>query len=335
MKILYGIQGTGNGHLTRAMELLPYLKREAEVDVLISGLHHDLSIDFPVKYNCQGLGFFFGRNGGIDLPKTVRYLNLIRFMKDVKRLPVEEYDLVISDFEPVTAWACKIKRKYCLGVSHQSSLLSPNVPMPEKVDPIGMWILNNYAPCNKYLGFHFDTYGDNIFTPVLRRQIRVLEPENRGHITVYLPAYSDDVLLKVFNNVSSKKWEVFSKHTKKSFKRGNVSVFPVNGSSFLESMRTCDGVVCGAGFETPAETLFLGKKLAVVPMKGQFEQECNAYALQKMGIPVWHHFEAMKKEELNLWLEAEGKKGLVDYPDNARYVARYIMHHYGKTRALS
>ena len=37
MKILYGIQGTGNGHLSRAEEIVPILKKMAHVDVLISG----------------------------------------------------------------------------------------------------------------------------------------------------------------------------------------------------------------------------------------------------------------------------------------------------------
>ena len=37
MRILYGIQGTGNGHISRALEVLPYLKKKASVDILISG----------------------------------------------------------------------------------------------------------------------------------------------------------------------------------------------------------------------------------------------------------------------------------------------------------
>ena len=36
-------------------------------------------------------------------------------MKKTKSLAVEEYDLVISDFEPVSAWACKRKHKHCVG----------------------------------------------------------------------------------------------------------------------------------------------------------------------------------------------------------------------------
>ena len=51
-------------------------------------------------------------------------------------------------------------------------------------------------------------------------------------------------------------------------------------------MATSTGVICGAGFETPAEALFMQKKLLVVPMKNQYEQHCNAAALKNMGVPV-------------------------------------------------
>ena len=37
MKILYAIQGTGNGHLSRSMDIVPLLKKMGEVDVLVSG----------------------------------------------------------------------------------------------------------------------------------------------------------------------------------------------------------------------------------------------------------------------------------------------------------
>ena len=37
MKILYAIQGTGNGHLSRAIDVIPALKKIGQVDVLVSG----------------------------------------------------------------------------------------------------------------------------------------------------------------------------------------------------------------------------------------------------------------------------------------------------------
>jgi len=71
MRILYGIQGTGNGHLSRAQEILPYLLRYGEVDLLISGNHSDIGINHPVLYTCYGLSYAFGKNGGVDLFRRV------------------------------------------------------------------------------------------------------------------------------------------------------------------------------------------------------------------------------------------------------------------------
>lgn len=61
MKILYAIQGTGNGHMTRASAIIPILMNKGEVDILISGTQADLSLPFPVKYTYKGLSFIFGK----------------------------------------------------------------------------------------------------------------------------------------------------------------------------------------------------------------------------------------------------------------------------------
>ena len=58
---------------------------------------------------------------------------------------------------------------------------------------------------------------------------------------------------------------------------------PVNQRGFNDSMINAYGVITGAGFETPAEVLHLGKRLLVIPIKGQYEQLCNAAALEADG----------------------------------------------------
>ncbi|RKE04542.1 glycosyltransferase family protein [Marinifilum flexuosum] len=328
MKILYGIQGTGNGHLSRAIELIPYLKKEAEVDILISGLHHDLEFNHSIKFKKQGLGFFFGKNGGIDIWKTIRKFNVYRFLKDIKSLPVEEYDLVISDFEPVTSWACKLKKVFCLGLSHQSAMLNSRTPMPEKIEFLGYQVLKNYAPCNHNVSFHFKEYGHNMFTPVIRREIRLLEPKSDDYYLVYLPAYSDEKLISVLSHFPNVQWVVYSKHSKLKYRSDNVDINPVNGEAFIRSLKDCAGVLCGAGFETPAESLFLGKKLAVIPMKNQFEQVCNAHALKELGIPVITDLEDDGPAKIREWIREEGLITKLNYPDNAKSVIKYLMNHY-------
>ena len=79
-------------------------------------------------------------------------------------------------------------------------------------------------------------------------------------------------------------------------------------------MATSKGVLCGSGFETPAEALFMRKKLLVIPMKGQYEQQCNAAALKDMGVPV---VKALKKKfikDIINWVETDTIVE-VNYPD--------------------
>ena len=70
MRVLYAIQGTGNGHISRAREIIPLLRKRCETDILISGYQADLDLPFEVKFRMQGLSFIFGRNGGVDFRKT-------------------------------------------------------------------------------------------------------------------------------------------------------------------------------------------------------------------------------------------------------------------------
>jgi UDP-N-acetylglucosamine:LPS N-acetylglucosamine transferase len=50
MKIFYAVQATGNGHISRAMEVIPYLENYGEVDVFLSGANSTLELSMPVKY---------------------------------------------------------------------------------------------------------------------------------------------------------------------------------------------------------------------------------------------------------------------------------------------
>ncbi len=72
MKILYAIQGTGNGHISRARDIIPILARKGELDILISGTEADVELPFSVKYKFKGLSFVFGKKGGVDLMATYK-----------------------------------------------------------------------------------------------------------------------------------------------------------------------------------------------------------------------------------------------------------------------
>ncbi|MBX2893951.1 MAG: glycosyl transferase [Cyclobacteriaceae bacterium] len=303
MKILYAIQGTGNGHLSRAVDIIPELQQYGKLDLFVSGTQAEVVLPYPVKYKSKGLSFYFGKQGGINFLKTFQKNSSKDVIKEIKSFPVEKYDLVVNDFEPITAWACRKKEIPIIGLGHQAALLSKKSPRPKFVDPFGEWMLKNYAPVKKYVGFHFDEYDKNIFTPVVRTAIREATPKNLGHYTIYLPAYDDKKLVQLLLKISNVRWHIFSKHTQKPYHVGRISVYPVSGHDFIESVVTAAGVLCGAGFETPAEVLHLNKKLLVVPMKSQYEQHCNAAALKKLGVPVLKKVKKKSIKKIEAWLE--------------------------------
>lgn len=327
MKILYAVQGTGNGHLSRAIDIIPCLQKHGEVDILVSGIQGDLKLPFPVKYELRGLSFIFGKKGGVDLWKTFAKTNTRKLVRSIKDLPVENYDLVINDFEPVSAWACNLKNKPCIALSHQAAVLDKRYPQPEDTDRTGRLILKHYAPTDSRYGFHFSGDNETIFTPVIRQQVRSHEVTNGGHYTVYLPSYDDKTLIKRLSEFKDVKWDVFSKHNKKEIVQGNIIVQPINNQLFTASMAASAGVLCGAGFETPAEALFLGKKLLVIPMKNQYEQQLNAAALDKMGVTVIKSLKPKYDAVIQDWID-NGEVIPVNYPDmTQKIVDRVVIRH--------
>jgi uncharacterized protein (TIGR00661 family) len=303
MRLLYGIQGTGNGHLSRAREIIRHLVRFVDVEVLISGTRHevDLGLDVRTRY-AHGLGFAFGTGGGIEYWNTLTHLRLLRLIQDIRHLPLQQYDAVISDFEPISAWAAYLRKKPCIALSHQAAFASPRVPRPRQRSPLAEWIIRWYAPASQAIGFHYQRYDDFIETPIVRQAIREASLSNHGHYTVYLPIFDETYLIKRLASFPQTRWEMFSRQYKNalSYNQGSITVNPVNADAFVHSLAGCEGLLTAAGFETSSEALFCGKKLFVIPLQGQYEQQCNAEALRRMGVTVAPTFD---ERILHAWLE--------------------------------
>jgi len=326
MKIFYAVQATGNGHISRAMELLPYFQRYGEVDIFLSGANNSLQLDTPVKYRSKGLSLFYTNSGGLNYLEIARQVAPLRVWKEVRDLPVEKYDLVINDFESITSLACLFKGVPSVNFGHQASFISPKVPRPAKRERMGEWILRNYARATQYVGLHFKQYDDFILPPVIKREILQAEPQDKGHITVYLSSYNDATVRKYLQPLSEFRFQVFSREVKTATLDGNILFLPVSKLAFNKSLVTCRAILTGAGFETPAEALYLGKKLMVIPIRGQYEQFCNAAALEKMGVPVLKALDAGFADVFRPWMEQKRKPCLhLDYSTEA--IVSYLMHH--------
>lgn len=320
MKILYAVQRTGNGHLARAQDIIPFLKKYGTVDILASGSQAQIELGFPIRYSYDGLSLFYDKGGALSYSAIFFKNRLVKFLKNVLEAPVKEYDLIINDFEPVTAWACQLRGGDIISLSHQSSLWFQETPKPDKISRLAQSIIRFYAPIKEKYGFHFQSYHPKIFTPVIRKKVRELKPFLGEDYLVYLPAFSNENLALVLKRINVP-WKIFSKYSQEGFRDENCEFIPIDEERFLKTLESCKGVLCGAGFELPSEALFLNKKLFVIPIKKQLEQEYNAKALELMGVPTSENLDGGKIES---WVKSN-KRTTVDYPDNTEKIIQEII----------
>lgn len=301
MKIFYAIQGTGNGHVSRAVQLYPYLKKYGEVDFFLSGSNAHLNTDIPIKFKSKGLSLFYKQTGGLDYGKIISSLSF-NIYSDAKSLPVNEYDLVVNDFEFVTSLACSIKKVPCVHFGHQASFQSKKTPRPNHSNLVGNLILEKFVKSDRNIGLHFDNYDENIYNPIIKDEVVDATPINDGHITVYLPQYSISNLEPHLLKQAQFHFEVFTKEVASIVCKNNITYYPINNRQFTSSMVRCYGIITAGGFETPAEAMYMNKKVLSIPILQHFEQECNGAAMDKMGVMVLKRIDEHFAQYFEQWI---------------------------------
>ena len=298
MRILYGIQLNGNGHITRASEIIEQLNQiGCSVDIIASGNNSNLSLAHPIKEKFKGLSLYYNSKGTIDWLSSIKDVNPYELIKDTN-YDVSKYDLVISDFEPISAWSAHRSGVKSINISNQNSLLFKSTPKFNR-DVIAEFFLKYFAYSQNRIGIHYQQYDNQIFQPIVPKSILTNPYETKDFISVYLPAYNLKYLTESFKRHKSKKWVIFSKEVDNYYYDQNVKVFPLSLINFQEHLKKCYGVITASGFSTTSEALVLGKKLWSIPIKKQYEQICNSKALKDMGIFV----EDLDYSNIQKWIE--------------------------------
>ncbi len=302
MKIFYAVQATGNGHISRATQLYPYLKKFGEVDFFVSGNNSNLDFNFPVRYRSEGCSLHYSKCGGLNYMDIVKNIKPLSMYKDAKALPLKQYDIIINDFDFVTSLACKLQKVPSVQLGHQASFQSDNTPRPDKKSVVGETILKHYAHATKHIGFHFQKYDSFVLPPVIKEEFINAPVQDLKHITVYLPSFQKHCLLQAFTQLKDHRFHWFLDGIKEITVQDNITFYPVNQQFFNQSLLTCHGLITGGGFETPSEALYLGKKLMSIPIKNHYEQQCNAAALKQMGVTVLEDADEFFADNILKWL---------------------------------
>jgi uncharacterized protein (TIGR00661 family) len=324
VRIFFGVQATGNGHITRARALAPKLKQAGiEVDYLFSGRPWEQLFEMEVFGDYQwreGLTFST-RAGHIQHVQTALRNNLLSFARDVRQLELGGYDLVISDFEPVTAWAAKLQGvKHVIGIGHQYAF-GYDIPKAA-ADFLGVQILRYFAPVKLGLGVHWHHFHHPILPPIFETAVerKAVDPRK---IIVYLPFEDVNHVINLLRRFHDHQFTIYSPtmpHDRHE-PAENIHVRQLSRAGFQADFADAAGVICNAGFELSSESLHLGKKLLVKPLQGQMEQMSNALALELLQLG--QVMQSLDPASIETWLE-RSQAVEVRYPDVAQAVVDWI-----------
>lgn len=285
MKILYGINATGNGHLSRARVIISELKQRGhDITTLFSGNDKNEIFDIDdFKPFIEKKGFTFQKKKGkIKLIKTLFNADLIQFRKDINSLK-NNYDMVLTDFEPVSAYFARKRRLPIIGLGHQYSFYK-KLPITLKMRLLRIFFPYVYTPVNKVIASHFYHFNQDILPPFLAKKIRknTVPSNTHNNILVYTPWEDFNNMVGTLNKLKNRNF-IYYYNVKQKHKIENVIIKPFSEENFKLDLIKNKYLITNAGFQLPAEAIFIGKQILCKPLNGQPEQEHNGEILKNLG----------------------------------------------------
>jgi uncharacterized protein (TIGR00661 family) len=309
--ILYGVNGEGSGHSTRAREVITHLQQQGHKLHIVSfdrGLRN-LSESFAVA-EIFGLSLTYVNNrvrykrtlasNLIKAPRAVRSLKELSHLVDENKI-----DLVITDFEPLSCHVGHRKRLPVIAIDNQHAITNTRVTLPRgfKRDVAAVKLVTRMMTphADAYLVLSFfpapvkkrNTF---IFPPILRHEVLSATPQNGDYVLVYVtsPAKELAALLK----------QVRCKFVAYGFgiegQEDNILFKKPSMDGFLHDLASAKAVLANAGFSLVSEALHLGKPYLAMPVKNQFEQTFNAYHVDRLGYGAW--WKDLGKEQIESFL---------------------------------
>lgn len=339
LKVLYGVQATGNGHITRARELGTSLRKAGvQVDFVFSGRQRQ---DFVFEDHEQVFGsnakYFTGltfvtENGKVDNFQTFlkNSRNLSELIKDIRKIDVSSYDLVINDFEPVSAWAAILNKVPIYGIANQYSFNHSKVPaslfMKYLIAP-AMRLLTP-IPKGKSIGLHFDSFQSLVLPPMLS-EIPNLE-RVKSKVTVNLPHENQANVVQMLTPITSHDFHIYAdlkkfEHIELNNLPSHIHLHPTSYENYKNDFYSSEAVIVNSGFGNLSQALAAGIHLLSKPQSGQAEQVANAKALQKLSYA--EAFYSLNTKTVRNWLDnIQGQKATkIHYPNVSKILTEWIL----------
>ncbi|HUT29120.1 MAG TPA: MJ1255/VC2487 family glycosyltransferase [Sedimentisphaerales bacterium] len=337
-KIIYGVAGEGFGHSSRS-HLIGRRLLDSGHDVMFVGYKKSLS--YLRQYFGQRVREIFGlsfayEDGRVDKSETLKMnlLNLPEGNRQNDELFRRHFvpfgpELVISDFEPFSAWWAWRNGVPFISIDHEHVLTLCELEHPQKnwFSRLTSSIVTRcyYVGAVAYVIVNFFRAPLRIeqavlAPPVVRDAVRRLEASNGDHILFYTTTGKGrEELRELLRRFGSQKFIVYGFDD--SSEAGNCTFKKRSTEGFLDDLASCRGVAASAGFSLISECMYLKKKMLVLPLAGQYEQIINAHYVEKLGLGV--SAEKLDEEVLGRFLDGLDRPmpddGRILWPDNERF----------------
>jgi uncharacterized protein (TIGR00661 family) len=298
MRIVYGVHTQGQGGLSKAAVLIPIMEsRGHEVRVITSGQRPPGCYQFRWHRHLTGMQYIVA-NGRTHYSKS--FLSWLRNAPELLRSVwhvrdiVREFqpDVIVSDFEPLTASPLIAAKCDVVAVSRPVALLDAAVPLPDGMDfdrrltrsTIRLFTIG----ATRRLGYHVEPASYRCLPPVVSPDVQGMKSVPGDHVLVYNVFHPDanrpDDLIAWANRNRQPVIAYGFPEVTQPGNHGLVKFRQPQRQQFLLDMAASRAVLTTAGFCLPLEAAQLGKPVCVVPIPGQWEQQVNAFHLKSAGL---------------------------------------------------
>ncbi len=291
---------------------------QVELDMVISGRPPEA---IPIEANSfiWRDGMTFVTSGGkVQKGKTLINNNIPRMMMDTFNLDVDDYDIILTDFEPIVSWAAKLRGRKTIGIGHQYAF-NHTVPMRGE-NWLNTKFMRKFAPANTPVGLHWHHFDHPILPPIIDIEPDLDRDIQRDKVIVYLPFEDAEPIISLLEKCPDYHFYIY--HPKLSdADEGNIHRRRTSRVTFKDDLYSANAVICNTGFELISECLALGIRIFTKPLAGQVEQLSNGAALSELGYATVT--DNLFLPSIDTWLKS-CQSVRVTYPNVQECLARWI-----------
>lgn len=300
MKLLYGINTNGQGHINRSRIFISELIADGhEVHVFLSGKQ-------PPKYAFELADRVFYKQGPFDIyqenklqiPKSLqanfnKLPDFNRARKEIMELDYKEnYDAFINDFEQTSAIAGRRLNKPVVILDRQHAIFhsfcADRVPC-SRADKIKfrfaqLMVIPSFDKCFA-LDFidSMHTKDDVTLFPLVEKpEFNDLDVTYEDHIVAYLGRYSQSFIVDIFSKFPDETFHLYGFDKEKQI--GNIFFKKTSREGFIRDIASCKAIIGNGGFNLAWEASILNKIVLTIPHWQILEQVTNAYSLFELGL---------------------------------------------------